>query len=953
MYAQEEAINQQLINLQSKIDFISSYQDRIDAANSKYTKFLQTPNKEAFLKKDFYVNTIQVPTEAFIDNARKYSTLIMDLTKLNNLVNQLKGLIQAYINRQDGNNPTDVVPDAEKLLDILEQEIRPIILKNLNNQVAHQISSNENSAGAVLAALQANDALKQLLKTVLGTDDYKETLKTETGISYDGVEVILQQIRSKATKEQKQELEKLLLEQKSKLLTQIYDTIPEARRKGNEGELGVYLTKGQKHYGAAPSNRIVNLFRILYEKELENIEESELMQKFMMDYDFATFVLSLDNTKLSDPDKTFITALFKLHNQVIGVNKVLSHLTDSTLDTTALIAIKEELQLEINPSLQQNIVIDDILNFLSTKITPYQFNNWFLVNGIGGSGKTFLVASVVNKMWTKLAKQSQESVIAFSRQDKTSKNIQKAVFGKEGTLTYEGFLQMTDAQLDKVETIIVDEAFTFTNPELASINQRISKYNEARKAANKEIRGIHIIALGDSSQVTAEKQSLLQDVQFPKIGTTIPLTTTFRTNVDSISTFAAEFRMRTIPVTNVSAQANKPISEILASPSTSLGVASMSEEQIFQALNMPSSRSRVLIVPLEADVATYKSQFPTLDIRTPGQAQGYQWDEVYAIVNPRIYANALETNKALYTTFSRAKAFLAISGLELSNSLPLADMEAKLTSEDELLGKMTILYDQNLKGARKTIEKFEGVPTLTKEDLEVKAPPVVEEDEQIPVAPEDEQVTSPPIEPPAEPDDIIAGEPITYDPANAFLHTLEYPKNTSLAPIQVEVTPGNFQYHSPVAIGSEGHIIRTKRKDKDFYYVIGRHQNGNWVVLGALGDTDFKKSPQLSDLILKSTGSIEATQVNESAPFPLSESQIQASSVSPITVQATQRFRTNYGPVFRSNSSPDLKGIDIIEDTIITFYNSYYSWTEGTENRRMYPAEVYNSAGDVYHVEKD
>ena len=207
----------------------------------------------------------------------------------------------------------------------------------------------------------------------------------------------------------------------------------------------------------------------------------------------------------------------------------------------------------------------------------------------------------------------QDSVIAFSKTSRTSENINKSIFGnKKKTTTFEDFMAMSEEQLNKLEFIIIDEIYTFTNQEIFQIKTKL------------ENTKVKVIALGDSSQITAEKEPSLQTSFFGKGKTTLPLTTTFRTNVDAIAVFANNFRMRASIIESASARASATLDTILEKPSEALGVAITTDENILTALRQPSSRSRVLIVPTEADRNTYKSILPQVTVITPEEAQGYQ-----------------------------------------------------------------------------------------------------------------------------------------------------------------------------------------------------------------------------------------------------------------------------------------------------------------------------------------
>lgn len=63
-------------------------------------------------------------------------------------------------------------------------------------------------------------------------------------------------------------------------------------------------------------------------------------------------------------------------------------------------------------------------------------------------------------------------------------------------------MSMTEEQLNKLEFVIIDEVYTFTNKEIASINVKLKGTK------------VKVIALGDPSQIMAEKESVLQNTSF-------------------------------------------------------------------------------------------------------------------------------------------------------------------------------------------------------------------------------------------------------------------------------------------------------------------------------------------------------------------------------------------------------------------------------------------------------
>jgi len=104
---------------------INNYRQRIDEQNSEHTKFLNAPDKDAYLMKKFYEDTVQTPTKAFIQEALDNKDTFDDLETAELYINKLKNVIAAYTTRKD-EAPTTVLEDAERLLDIMESEVLEI-----------------------------------------------------------------------------------------------------------------------------------------------------------------------------------------------------------------------------------------------------------------------------------------------------------------------------------------------------------------------------------------------------------------------------------------------------------------------------------------------------------------------------------------------------------------------------------------------------------------------------------------------------------------------------------------------------------------------------------------------------------------------------------------------------------------------------------------------------------
>lgn len=272
-----------------------------------------------------------------------------------------------------------MLDDAKKLLDILESEVLDIVNKNLNNWVAMQKSTNNRIVSNTLTALRSNAVISQLIKTITGSDvpAEKDILAGDT-LSYDSIEVLLQQVRAKATPEQLAELTKLLEEAKDKTLKEIYDSIPEDRRKKHDFHFKNQLLQSQKWYGKLPESQIINLVRWSFDPEFKDTDKKkyERLHKFSKDGDVLALELGLSTIKgLTDVDRIFLAKLLDLHYRVTSLRNLIDKLSNSKLDEAKLLDLKLKLDLERAPSLQQNIVIQDVLNFLQSTTTSKDYDN--------------------------------------------------------------------------------------------------------------------------------------------------------------------------------------------------------------------------------------------------------------------------------------------------------------------------------------------------------------------------------------------------------------------------------------------------------------------------------------------------------------------------------------------------------------------------------------------------
>lgn len=790
-----------------------------------------------------------------------------------------------------------------------------------------QTITNDRIVENTLKTLNSSPELVELLESILGSKlPTQKELSTDTILSYDALVLVVSQIRAKATLEQLKKIDEILLAEKDRLLTSIWDNLPDSFTKSKATQpVEFLLTKGSKWYGKIPHSQVANLIKWTLPKGLT----SEILLKFYKDLDVLSLQLNLNSIpELNDEQRESIFKITNAHFELTSLLALNNALVNAKVDVGQLLSLKEPLSPA--PSLQQNILIQEALDFLHSKVGTEKFGNWFIANGIAGSGKTHIVANLVPALWAKLnAKSIPTSVFAFSKSQLTSENINRAVGLK--TTTFGDFSALTNEQLKSLEILIIDEVYTFSNDEISSIQKRLLELAEQGHT-------IKVLALGDLSQLTAEEKPVLQEpfTGNAKIG--LPLTTSFRTNVDAIAVFANQFRLKASFPKETFVTASASVESIISNSSDAFGVSAMSENDVVAALRNPSSRTRVLIVPTSADVSIYKQLLPQVSVVTPEEAQGYQWDEVYAIINPYIYPDNFAVNQAIYTTVSRAKSLLVVSGLPISNTAP-RDIENTLMQEQAILSTNEQLFKASIDKAKEFLKN--GVQVLTQDELTPKRPPT-QEDEEMPLAEEDVETES------SDTPVVVDITPVDTVPDMPGAISLAFPKNRNIKPLSVD-----GQLVSPIDTTKEGHIIRTKRNNQDFYFVIAPHITGGFTVIGALGNSDFQKYPQLSSLVDSKVKGIPSTRIDEFRPFTLSPSDLEASSVQKIQVSGIKHLRTIYSPnaVADADLGTHAGGLDVIEDAIVKFYNSFYGID--SEGNRVYPAEVYDAQGNVRHLEND
>lgn len=291
-------------------------------------------------------------------------------------------------------------------------------------------------------------------------------------------------------------------------------------------------------------------------------------------------------------------------------------------------------------------------------------------------------------------------------------------------------------------------------------------------------------------------------------------------------------------------------------------------------------------------------------------------------------------NQDLYTAYSRAKALLVVGNNNVQNTLPDPSLDQSVEQANSTLQQNAAFFDETMKAAKQTLQRLTGIPVVTAQDF----------------VPEEHHSDK---EPTTDPDIAVPTSYATYDPPQVEIttlpsvntdgveHQLRFPTNKNLRP-EVKDDNGTRRLVSKVELNSRGHIVRTTvgggKKQTELHYLIvpSAADNSKWLVIGALGDEDYKATPQLAELASKNKGSIDSALINEEAAFTLSPEELAHSTIGTFELSSVSHFKTNQAPVY-------LEQEDAIESAIINFYNTFFGVDES--GNRLYPAAVYNKLG--------
>lgn len=555
------------------------------------------------LKLDYFSDAIESTIKSTIKLFNTDKDGFEDDQSVDLHIARLEEAIAAYSN-VDEYYARRIVETSQKYLDFIKGTIVPKLLENINNRAKAHIIYNNDIVHAALKSLgitSKTSEIRSILEDIFGEElktIIARTFEDQEILSFDALGNLLQQAIIKGTPEQAQQLLEEVRKIRTSTAEQFLNTLPERISKTSNN---IKSTKGLEVRTLYSTNLLLDYYFA------DNL--NDLVLKFISDGDMTSFsTLVKVSNDFNAEEKEFVAALKKVYDAMNALNLVENFLTLDPKVFTKLKAAKEALKDRV-PSLQQNIVLTQLLNFLfNSKPKGENFDNWIVLRGIGGSGKTYLM-SLLRNLFKDVHK--TPNIYAFSSQQLASNNINNVIFGEERNSSLANFLNLSNEEISKLDYVVLDELYTFKDGEVELINAKLGDVVRSTKKL------VKVVALGDPSQLSASENPIVDGSIGAKF--TLPLTTSYRTNVSAISSFIRKYQLTSNQVENTLAVSN-------ATPETigeqSSGVVAVTTEQLEELLTTSSVRSRVLLVSSPRLKELYQGK--NVLVKTTQEAQGYQ-----------------------------------------------------------------------------------------------------------------------------------------------------------------------------------------------------------------------------------------------------------------------------------------------------------------------------------------
>jgi len=883
--------------------------------------FKNAADKEEFLLQEFFEDKVGRSADSMIAMFRANPEKFDNPATVIELLRALAQAEESYKTRKDITEAFRAImlKRITDLKQILTDEVYAAVAELAAKRLKKQLETNDRAVILTLlnlgilntdGTLNTEGAIPKLIIGLIGENKYEQILETITQSSpttYDGVVLLLEKISKSQT--EATQITDILKARVEAIANQIQKLSPTS--KGLPG----YFTSGEKVYVKSPHSTISEYIGRIFQPMLQT---SVALRKYMMDKDLSDLATrSKIDDSFSQADRDLLDQLLELHYSLVYTQNAINTLNEANVDYTKIQELKKNMTGDIRPSLQQNIVLMDIIRWAFKKgSNTTSFKNWFVLQGIGGSGKTFVVGNMFSSFYKALTGKA-DTILAFSHTDTSSKNINQAIFGAaHPNTTYQSFMAMDDAALSKYDMIVLDEAYALTTEQ---INAMQAKLNVLQQNTNKVIK---VLAMGDPSQIVASVDHPLLFATSKDATHTLSLTSTYRTNVGAISSFVNNYRLSPEPITNAPIQANMTFAEIAADFSKGLGVTSAGMEDILSAIERnPSTRSKVIIVPTEEQAREISQRFGAkVEVRTAAKAQGYQWEEVYVLGAPSQYGNnPIEVNRALYTALSRAKSLLVVDASLGVNALqPSNNIDSSYLESDKEVAESANLFNSMIDDAEHIKNLLNSLPTVSLGNIEV-TEPEFHEDTDIAMGDPSAAAEYDELEEPFVP---IAGEPI----AKEVRHIAAHPINHNLTAAANAVRPG-----------TTGHIIRAKEGKDIVYFFMVPHADtpGNFVPVAVLGALDFGTQGTgeiLSKVAANKPGvAIDINQINRKDPRGIPMKDIESLSLGTAKLNSFTPIQAMY------DMTSSYQGPNVIDEVVKTFYNTFFGLDAA--NRVLHTAE--------------
>ncbi|RTL05526.1 hypothetical protein EKK58_07695 [Candidatus Dependentiae bacterium] len=601
-----------------------------------------------------------------------------------------------------------------------------------------------------------NNELIQLLNEVLSDTDKKalEELEYQKGEnSFSNLLGLLSLAKASFTSEQAEKFTKILEDIENSIIEKFLTENP------GIGKAWVKQIRDKK------LNGLYDTFNLFASTLLKNptkefispfyeLPQSALFQIFEHG-SYIEAILRIDK----DVNSGLLTAeqgniLYKYVTEIIQPLNGLKDLKNILGSSLSYLDLKTEVEkiaseLGINLSQQQFATAMDMLLFLSTSNTDEKSMGYAAVlNGVLGSGKS-TITGIILKTFNKLNKDSKlDRIKGVGHVENSAENINKHIDSSRKDLTT--LDKVTAEYLKTVDILVVDEAFAFSNTDIAKLHTLVLAENKTRSDKNK----IKVLFLGDMSQNKIEEDHVLLTYKGLSglsksiednysINRISPLATIYRSNISSIVDALMKFKDIREEVPVIDTLSN--ISSLQEYDANSLGVTSINSQTLPTFLaNRPTNREAIIIVNNNNAVNTFINQLKAVTSKTLEElnikvlsyynVQSLTTDEVYILLdkNEKDHIGKSFTDKAfntaMYTSIGRAKFFVGISSNSVIVHSNKQDIDTSLDLGEEVKDKLKKSREKIEEGFANAAERYFGVKKENKEKEKEK--PIVKKDEK-------------------------------------------------------------------------------------------------------------------------------------------------------------------------------------------------------------------------------